>query len=280
MIFTAMNTGRRRRYLEMRDEADLIPAKIVIPIYKDQLDACEQISLDQCCKTLSAWPAVFVKPKSLDTVNLQRDYPSIETKAFDDGYFASLAGYNRLMMSQEFYERFADCRYILIYQLDAYVFRDELQQWCRRGYDYIGAPWLLKRKYSYFPLWLFLRIKTILRHRELRPFAENRVGNGGLSLRRVASHLEVCKAKKSLIARFVERCRLHSEFNEDVFWATQNPEFRYPDLHEALLFSISEQPLRCLTRAGGRLPFGCHGWSKPSRIDFWRDKIAMSRTEG
>ena len=28
-------------------------------------------------------------------------------------------------MAKEFYERFLDCTYILIYQLDAYVFRDD-----------------------------------------------------------------------------------------------------------------------------------------------------------
>ena len=31
---------------------------------------------------------------------------------------------------------------MLIYQLDAYVFKDELLNWANKGYDYIGAPWL------------------------------------------------------------------------------------------------------------------------------------------
>lgn len=28
----------------------------------------------------------------------------------------------------------------MIYQLDAWVFNDELSSWCSLGYDYIGAP--------------------------------------------------------------------------------------------------------------------------------------------
>jgi hypothetical protein len=36
-------------------------------------------------------------------------------------------------LSASFYERFLDTKYILIYQLDAFVFKDELQEWCDKG---------------------------------------------------------------------------------------------------------------------------------------------------
>jgi hypothetical protein len=44
------------------------------------------------------------------------------------------------MLSIDFYKRFRDYKFILIYQLDAYVFRDELEYWCEQDYDFIGAP--------------------------------------------------------------------------------------------------------------------------------------------
>jgi len=44
------------------------------------------------------------------------------------------------MMSPAFYDAFKAFDYILIYQLDAFVFRDELEYFCSLGYDYIGAP--------------------------------------------------------------------------------------------------------------------------------------------
>lgn len=52
------------------------------------------------------------------------------------------------MLSAEFYERFLAWDYILLCQTDAFVFRDELADWCARGYDYIGAPWPLRPIYS------------------------------------------------------------------------------------------------------------------------------------
>jgi hypothetical protein len=251
--------------------------KIVIPVYKKDIDLYEQKSLNQCCKILSSYPAAFVKPQSLDIAELKKDYPQIAEENFADHYFENITGYNRLMMSPEFYSRFSDCRYILIYQLDAFVFRDELKQWCNKDYDYLGAPWLLKPKYYAFHMRLFLKIKAIGYYIQDRPFRKlivgDKVGNGGFSLRKVSSHYEVTLSKKNKIDYFLKRSEIYSEFNEDVFWGTQNPEFTYPALNEALIFSIDEYPELCFQMNHNKIPFGCHGWSKPSRNDFWKDKI-------
>ena len=37
---------------------------------------------------------------------------------------------------------------MLIYQLDAFVFQDDLAYWCQQNYDYIGAPWLRDRDFT------------------------------------------------------------------------------------------------------------------------------------
>ena len=55
--------------------------------------------------------------------------------------FVDRVAYNRLMMSEQFYRAFEGYEYILIYQLDCLVFSNALEEWCRKGYDYIGAPW-------------------------------------------------------------------------------------------------------------------------------------------
>jgi hypothetical protein len=101
----------------------------------------------------------------------------------------------------------------------------------------------------------------------------DKIGNGGFSLRKVSSHLRVSIEKQSTINYFLERSNEHSEFNEDVFWGTQNPDFVYPGLREALSFSIDDYPEICFRQNQNKLPFGCHGWSKPLKIDFWKDKI-------
>ena len=77
------------------------------------------------------------------------------------------------MLSSEFYRRFSKFEYILIYQLDAFVFKDQLNYWCKKGYDYIGAPW-----FEGFHL-----TKTGVNIIG--------VGNGGFSLRRVKTHIDL-----------------------------------------------------------------------------------------
>jgi hypothetical protein len=259
--------------------ADKTLVKVLIPIYKNEIDIYEQKSLNQCCKILAKYPIVFVKPQSLDISNLKKDYPRIEMENFADDYFESIVSYNRLMLSTEFYDRFSDCQYILIYQLDAYVFRDELEEWCKKNYDYIGAPWLLKPKYHRFHLYLFLKIKAFyyfLINRPLRKvIVGDKVGNGGFSLRKVASHIRVTVEKKRKIKHYLSKSKIHSEFNEDIFWGTQNPQFVYPKLKEALSFAIDDYPELCFRLNQNKLPFGCHAWSKPLKNDFWKDKIIV-----
>ncbi|MCK5681152.1 hypothetical protein KAI46_10130 [bacterium] len=50
--------------------------------------------------------------------------------------------YNKLLVFPGFWDAFPSFEYMLIAQLDAFVFRDNLDEWCRKGYAYIGAPWL------------------------------------------------------------------------------------------------------------------------------------------
>jgi hypothetical protein len=254
-----------------------IMVKILIPVYKLEFDDYEITSLKQCCKILADYPVVFVKPVSLDLSHILNAFPQTSTESFDDTYFNSLFDYNRLMLSSTFYERFSDCEYILIYQLDAYVFKDELKKWCRKNYDYIGAPFLIKPKYHRFFPYVFLRIKAffyLFTGRPCRPvMLGDKIGNGGFSLRKVKSHLKVTLEKRKKINYFLERSKQHSEYNEDVFCGTQNPEFSCPDLHEAITFSIDDYPAVGLKMNNGNLPFGCHGWSKPERLIFWKDII-------
>lgn len=88
-------------------------------------------------KVLQHYPIIFVAPDSLHA-----DYFTSEDQIerFDDAYFKSPKTYNKLLINPLFYERFVAYEFMLIHQLDAYVFKDELEKWCNKGYDYIGAP--------------------------------------------------------------------------------------------------------------------------------------------
>jgi hypothetical protein len=248
--------------------------KVVIPVYKPCLSSLEYRSLRQACGVLGGYPLVLVKPASLDVSYLLREYPAFEVMSFSDEYFRSISSYNRLMLSSEFYASFAEVCYILIYQLDAYVFRDELSYWCDCGYDYIGAPWLERPVYSWYMLPNAVRLLPEFMRgvgwRDKRMLYD-KVGNGGLSLRRVSVHLESIALYGDRIS-FIVRQRRYHLYNEDVFWSTL-PAFRYPSVSEALRFSFDKYPRYCYELTNHRLPFGCHGWYSRKMKRFWKPII-------
>lgn len=241
--------------------------KVIVPLYRDTLDKYEQISLKQNQRVLSAYPFVFIRPASLDMSWIRKEFPDCEEEVFEDDSFRSIAGYNRLLMSPDFYECFSDTDYILICQLDAYVFRDELSSWCRQDYDYVGAPW---------PVPMMFRLPLLKQwrkhfHHPWRTEKDFKVGNGGFSLRKVASHLRATEQLQDVIRTHLSRPGYYS--NEDLFFALEvnkhGMHFSYPSYKEALRFSFDKYPALCYKENHCNLPFGCHGWYKDKVRDFW-----------
>ena len=102
-------------------------AIIVIPVYTTQLTVSEHAALRQCFDILSSYPKCFVKPESLDITSLVRDYPANHIVPFPDTYFKGIAGYNRLMMSPEFYETFAQWEYTHLSNRRMGIFRSSIR---------------------------------------------------------------------------------------------------------------------------------------------------------
>jgi hypothetical protein len=255
--------------------------KIVIPIYKSNLHRDEIISLRQCCSVLSRYPIVIAKPESLDITNLRQQYPRLETEDFPDEYFQSIESYNRLMLSSVFYERFLDYEYVLIYQLDAFVFRDELAFWCSKSYDYIGAPWIPRGRFwkgikNIFNLLIDHNIRKLQR---LQRQVYYKVGNGGFSLRRTRSFHQIATQEKSLIQEYLHSILQRKYLPEDVFWALEphrlHYDFSIPEYKEALLFSFDKYPSTCF-RITKTIPFGCHGWNRKKMLPFWQKYMNIS----
>lgn len=210
---------------------------IIVPVYKEQLSRLEQVSLAQLVRVLGAYPIVFVAPRSL-VFDYYRVVPGAQVVREADEYFVDTASYSRLMLTAEFYEQFAKYSYMLIYQLDAFVFSDRLLEFCRRDYDYIGAP---------VPRYLWRGVG-------------GRVGNGGFSLRKITSIIRVLRQKKKIVADAGSGELLTVE---DVFFAyvAARPEydFHVPSSRAALEFAIDYDIYGAYRRMPGWLPFGCHG---------------------
>ncbi len=235
-------------------------AVVVIPIYRAEPDAVERASLERCRSVLGSHPIRLVCPESLDVSTYVPTTEGVETERFPDACFASIGTYSRLLCSADFYARFGAFDYMLVHQLDCYVFDDRLAEWCDADWDYIGAPWidfdwLADSRHAWSQRCGMARL--------LR-----RVGNGGFSLRRVAAFRRVAHRLRWLASRV----HLH----EDLFWSNLAPllapGFRVASERDALRFAFEQEPRRCFERSGG-LPFGCHGFARhdPS---FWREHLA------
>lgn len=262
---------------------------VVIPVYKAGMTAFERISFDRCLEVLRKYPLILAAPENLDVSGYLCAHKDIKVVRFDPAYFAGIHGYNRLMLSPCFYQAFREYRYILIYQLDAFVFSDQLEAWCAQGYDYVGAPWIDSCNAYAVNSSSFVRsvldeqfdlsnpsaVKRALR-RFLRSVLHGvapgyvhglntAVGNGGLSLRKTSTFLNCLAVWKGAARRW--------QGNEDIFWSfyisTYNPFYRLPKLETALQFAFEVDPARCYALNENQLPFACHAWDD-HQVDFWR----------
>jgi hypothetical protein len=218
---------------------------VVIPIYQTTLSETEQISLRQCNRVLGKYPIIVIAPEHLNTDFLAAFLDAYTVISFPASYFKSPKTYNHLLVSEFFYQQFIPFEYILIYQLDAYVFEDQLAAWCDKGYDYIGAP----------------KLKMEHVHGKQKLFSEPILMNGGLSLRNVRSIIRYIRYYGYFFKEW--------EANEDAMFSFAQKRaypFRWllklPSWQEALAFSVEKNPQTGLNLLGGKLPFGCHAWEK------------------
>jgi hypothetical protein len=187
-----------------------------------------------------------------------------------------------------FYQNFKQFNYLLIYQTDCFVFKNELNYWIEKGYDYIGAPWF-----------------EGFENNTNTNFAG--VGNGGFSLRKVNSFIKVLnsfsyvKKPKTLFQIFIYNLnfwkipkRLYNlvlnlsiknntfylfnnySDNEDLFWSiivkNNFDWFKIPKEKEALKFCFEVNPAHLFNLNNNILPFGCHAWRKID-FQFWKQHI-------
>ena len=252
---------------------------VVVIAYSASPSAEEIASYEQCLSILGEHPLLLACPESLDIgiyENLAEKHArKIAAVRFPDASFQSVATYNRLMLNVDFYARFTRYEYILIYQLDAWVFCDALTFWCNKGYAYIGAPFFTDRG-------------------ETLSFA----GNGGFSLRRVKNFLSILAGDTTGIAwdysfftiqipaknRFRMRikqllhigcmalCRIsprwfcsHMPGNEDMLYSrtlSLMDKKNVPPPEIAVSFAFERFPGKSYVMTGETLPFGCHAYRR------------------
>lgn len=249
---------------------------VLIPIHRLPLTAVGRFSVERTCDVLSQWKVAFLCPERLKAAIGSIKWPrsDIQVLSYPNDYFESVDGYNRLLMSEDFYKGLLPHEYLLIVQPDALVISDQLAYWCDQNWSFIGAPWFKG----------FDKTTTD----ELIG-----VGNGGFSLRKVQDCLEALKNNtpsfllKAFLkdpVRFVrdfwvrarKRYKILPNYNEDHFFGALapwlNPGFRVPSPKVALAFAFEVKPQTMYAMNGHELPFGCHAFERYD-YSFWKTRL-------
>lgn len=265
---------------------------IVVPLSINNYFTCyEMISLRHLNKYLGAYPIYFIAPKGSTIA-----YEHHKIIFFPRRFFGSAKSHGKLLLSIQFYKKFSAYKYILFYHLDSLVFSSNLDQWCDRDFDYVGAPWLQCKDSP----WV----------------TSARVGNGGFALLKIqkaveilskyyrknpfiygTSIIEVCwfilylekfidyfnwmdqklMTKVKNLRAYLEK-KLPDQ-NNDIFWSdianNFDPEFRVASFEDGIKFAFEVCPEDCFIANSYQLPFGCHAWNRYNK-KFWEPHILKS----
>ncbi len=255
---------------------------ILIPIYKSELSPAEKLSLKYLKKYLSGYPVRVFTPEKLKLPSVINHLPNVKQIVLPSKYFRSVKDYSQLWLTESFYQNFTEFEYILTYQLDALVLKNELEYWIAQKYDYIGAPW-------------HHSIISFINHPNGDP---NAVGNSGFSLRKVASHIKVLRQHNQRVKRswlppmfqlaqaiLLGKARLkwfksHTieyPFNEDGFWSLEalkiDSNFKIAPANIAKKFAWEKQSPKYYSQLK-QLPFGVHAWQRYDEC-FWREILEI-----
>ena len=261
---------------------------VVIPIYRIDLSHNERWAVGRNLSILRADRDIAVVcPEGLDLSPVDDLLGLTEGRCrverFDASFFAGRIGYNKLMLGREFYSRFANSQFVMICQADVALLRDDLDYWCSLDYDYIGAPWLpalgdiegwnvIRRGIFWIrTTWAKWRggFRSVL--------FKWKVGNGGLSLRRVSAMLRVINAHAEELAEIATHADKTENF-EDVVLSLRvnemwNERLHIPDAATAAHFSIEGHPETALRLTGGEMPMGTHAFFRRRNRKFWKKHL-------
>ena len=255
---------------------------IIIPTHRPNLTADDKISLAHLKKYLHRFDTFFVIPNNISSKAFE-SY-GYKVKRVDNFFFGSIRKYSNLLLTKKFYEMFKDYDFMLIYQLDALVFSNEIEKWINSGYDYIASPW-------------FKPIIGYLSHKKGCPPTG---GNGGFALRNIQKSIKILdvvnesakRTSKNIFLRkiwfllailsgnshkiWLKAPALDYPFYEDGFWALEapkyDPDYKIAPFKEALEFGFEKFPRKCFELNNRKLPFGCHAWKKYDE-EFWKPYI-------
>lgn len=245
---------------------------VIIPIHLEEPTELEKVSLSQTLAVLHKFPITFQAKEDLNTKWYEDFCQGKADVKFERFKWTGFKQYTELIMSPEFYARFLDYEYMLICHLDAFVFRDELEEWCQYGYDYIGSV-------IYNTTWDRLppRLGRLLGLSKPEYYS-----NGGFGLRKVETFHRMSSLFSNRIKFYLWYRRISKKFfQDDIFLSQLYPKlaskFKVPPRAIAQKFGAAYElwegrDLPFVKADCSNLPFGIHGWFT-YHLEFWKGCI-------
>lgn len=262
---------------------------VVIPVHKPVLSDDEEISLNACKRHLKDYDCYLVFPRGMNTDAYTAIFSDLLLQPVDPVWLSTVEQYNKMKLSISFYEKFVKYKFMLTYELDAYIFNANFDKAKVFSFDFIGAPFF----------------EGFLAASSNASFTKG--CNSGFSVRNIQTCMHVLRSLakyeghwtfyKRTFARVPRFGYYLNKFtrgrydiyingvlgfhfdnhhiNEDIVWSQIVPRlfktFAVADPKSALRFSFEHNPERLLELNGGELPLGCHAWNKYS--NFWKKYI-------
>lgn len=271
---------------------------ILVPMSnRPRLTADEEISMRQLRHYFGNYDKFLIAPEGVAF-----DFEGFGVKRFPQRFFGSAAAHSRLLAMPSFYKQFADYEFVFFHHLDALAFSDQLPEWCATDIDYIGPPWIqcvdspwVDRPRVGNGGFTLLRIEKALlalnsRHRRQASFYwfDLFTSNATLPWIEVLEKLERVFPFSLIVGPLLREWRetedpIGNNRNNDIFWSDTAvrylPDFKVASLEEGLRFAFEVSPKTCLKMNHGKMPFGCHAWTRYDR-KFWEPHIVPENSNG
>lgn len=167
-----------RRPLREVQDSEAKSVVVLIPTHLAELSTYEREFFENNLEKLAGFDVEVIIPASLDKtwwVQYQEQFEQdFLIREVPDSYFGGSRQVNRMGLDPDFYRAFQSYEWMLICHLDAWLCGGDLNGWLGSEFDFIGAPLFLPGGEHDFRRLMF-------------PIG----ANGGLSLRRISSMIEV-----------------------------------------------------------------------------------------
>ena len=182
---------------------------IATPIWRSRPTDSEIVFLrrtDRANREVDRW---LCAPEGLDVDFYSQHFPEWRIQRYPERAFASVTAYSKWLTAPDFYRSVDAYEFVTICQLDAVLIKD-VTGVDMFGMDYLGAPWLPPIRVLTPGQRIYVASEQSGRQGLWWTRYLGRslgVGNGGLSIRRVAAHIN---ATEWLTTHLPERYREHT----------------------------------------------------------------------